>query len=627
MARIEVSGFKVFTGANLHLDRPAVRFTLRVDPRVRRADRIREAVQAALPALAQGAPAELPELFARALMEVLRMDINLCIRNYALEPGDPESFIAVESLDEGVTVDAAETVADWFNALEEARPFDFAAEFTRLQQKFDKTLLGGPTLYSLYEGAVKRGIPVQYLKAENQFQWGYGVKQIRGRSTTVSVDSIKDTEFTMYKDMVAEFLEARGFPTPKGRTFFREEEVVAEAERLGWPVVVKPVAGHKGQGVTTNIRSEAEVRKAFRVALENIEEGGFDGVIVQQQIEGTDHRLLTVKGRFVAALQRIPAYVEGDGRHTIGELIKIENDTPARLDNARSPLCKIKVDDDLVDYLDKQGLAVNSVPGKGQRVTLRRVANISAGGVSINVTEKVHPDNIRLVEDIASNFNVTCMGIDVLARDIARPWTAGDFGIIEINAGPGVFMHLAPALGGSVDVPGAIWAAHFPAPRAERIPLIAGHNLSRKLCNALTARARELKPGLFTGSLTKEGVAFDGRVICNNPRHDENVRILLRHPRLGFAVLSHPAEALRAYGMVHQGADVVVLDGPDAAEAVLQRDLLDDGHLVTVEKGKVTVRRKGAAARNYPFTGAAGKEAALLKALEGLLPGLVGKYD
>jgi cyanophycin synthetase len=627
MARIEVSGFKSFTGANLHLDRPAVRFTLRVDPRVRRADRVREAVLAALPALAQDAPAELPELFARALVEVLRMDINLCVRNYALEPGDPESVLAVESLDERVTVDAAETVADWFNALEEAHPFDFAAEFTRLQQKFDKTLLGGPTLYSLYEGAVKRGIPVQYLKAENQFQWGYGAKQIRGRSTTVSVDGIKDTEFTMFKDMVAEFLEARGFPTPKGCTFYREEEVVAEAERLGWPVVVKPVAGHKGQGVTTNIRSEAEVRKAFRVALESIEEGGFDGVIVQQQIEGTDHRLLAVKGRFVAALQRVPAYVDGDGKHTIGELIKLENDTPARLDNARSPLCKIKVDDDLVDYLDKQGLAVNSVPGKGKRVTLRRVANISAGGVSINVTERIHPANVRLVEDIASNFNVTCMGIDVLARDIARPWTEGDFGIIEINAGPGVFMHLAPALGGSVDVPGAIWEAHFPGPRAERIPLVAGHNLGRKLCNALTALARELKPGLLTGSLTKEGVAFDGRVLCNNPRHDENVRILLRHPRLGFAVLSHPGEALREHGMVHQGADVVVLDGPDAAEAVLQRDLLDDGHLVTVEKGKVTVRRKAGPAKNYAFTGAAGKEAALLKALEALLPALVGKYD
>ena len=627
MARIEVSEFKAFTGANGYLDRPAVRFTLRVDPKVRRADRIREAVLAAFPALAQDAPQDLPELFARTLMEVLRMDINLYIQRYVLEPGEENSVIAVESLEERITVDCAETVADWFNALEEALPFDFAAEFTRLQQKFDKSLLGGPTLYSLYEGALKRGIPIQYLRAENQFQWGYGKKQIRGRSTTVSVDGIKDTEFTMFKDMVADFLEDRGFPTPKGRTLYREEEVVAEAAKFGWPVVVKPVAGHKGHGVTTNIRSEADVRKAFRVALESIEEGGFDGVIVQQQIEGTDHRLLAVKGKFVAALQRVPAYVEGDGKHAIGELIKIENDTPARLDNARSPLCKIKVDDDLIDFLDKQGLAVNSVPKKGQRVYLRRVANISAGGVSINVTGNIHPRNIRLVEDIASNFNVTCMGIDVLARDIARPWTEGDFGIIEINAGPGVFMHLAPALGGSVDVPAAIWAAHFPTPRGERIPIVAGHNLSRKFCNALVEQAREHKPGLYAGTLTKEGVGFNGEILCNNPRHDENVRILLRHPKLEFAVLSHSSAALREHGQVHQGADVVILDGPDAAESVLQRDLLEDGCLVLVEKGKVTVKRKGAAARSVEFTGAAGKEAALLKALEPILKTLVAKYD
>jgi len=334
---------------------------------------------------------------------------------------------------------------------------------------------------------------VLYLPEENQFQWGYGKKQIRGRSTTLHVDGIKDTEFTMFKDMCKEFLLLRGFPTPVGRNCFTKEECVAEAEQLGFPVVVKPVAGHKGQGVVTNIETADGVRSAFDNIIHLSEQEGtaFEGAIAEQQVYGTDHRLLSVAGKFAAALERVPAYVDGDGGRSIEELIEIENDTVARLDNARSPLCKIKIDDDLEEYLALQDKSLQTVPADGERVCLRRVANISQGGVSINVTDKIHPDNVRMVENIAKFLNVTCLGIDVLAKDISRSWTEGDFGIIEINAGPGVFMHLAPAIGESIDVPGKIIRAHFPSPGSERIPIVAGNRLSPTLAADLYQKLRQ----------------------------------------------------------------------------------------------------------------------------------------
>jgi cyanophycin synthetase len=631
MKAFETRVVKVYQGANLYLDRQAFVFDLKVRAREEDVKRLHQEAVQLFPALKGASAKDAAALLARTLVQVLKMDINLHVDRFKVLPEGDLFRIAVDFLDETVTGLCVESVAEWFNAVCEHRAHDFAAEFQWLQQKFDKSMLGGPTLYSLYEAALKRGIPVHYLSEENQFQWGYGRKQIRGRSTTVSVDGIKDTEFTMYKDMVGEFLETRGFPTPKGKTFFREEEVVEEAMKIGWPVVVKPVAGHKGQGVTTNIRSEQEVRRAYKAALDAGEEAADGGIIIQQQIEGTDHRLLTVKGRFVAALQRIPAYVDGNGKDAIGELIAKENDTPARLDNARSPLCKIKIDDDLIDYLDKQNLALNSVPKKGERVFLRRVANISAGGVSINVTDRIHPLNVKLVEDIAVCFNVTCLGVDVLARDISVPWREGDFGIIEINAGPGVFMHLVPAVGKSVDVPGHIMRSHFPKDKSERIPIIAGNALTLDFCGKLLEVGRKARPALTLGSLTEEGIHFNQEYFHKNLRHDENVRILMRHPKLDLAVIRHTAPELKEWGMYHQGADMVILADPKEEEAVLKRDLVPDGYLVTVEPNLVTVERGGEALQKISIGGrgkgaASDAEEALVKAVQPLLPEILDKY-
>lgn len=628
MTSFEISNLRFFSGPNRFLDCRAFAFHLYVGPEARVVAPFLRALSGKLPPLAHASPRNVADLFRLALVAVLRLDLDLFIGKSCLLPAGEEHLIAAEYLDQDTAEDAVYLVRDWFRALQRERVSDFDERFPKLQAAFGKTLYGGPTLYSLLEAAHRRGIPVHYLWEENQFQWGYGRRAVRGRSTTFHTDSIKDTEFTMYKDMVKDFLLMCGFPTPAGRSCMSEEQTLREAEGLGFPVVVKPVAGHKGQGVVTGIEDLDGVRKAFHGIVDTAREHGtpFDGAVVEKHIYGSDHRLLAVNGRFAAALQRVPAYVDGNGRDAIEKLIEAENATEARADTARSPLGKIKVDEDLQDFLKQQGRTLATVPAAGERVYLRRVANLSAGGVSVNVTDRVHPANVKLVEDIAGFFSMTCLGIDVLARDISRPWTEGDFGIIEINAGPGVFMHLCPAIGGSVDVPGAIMEALFARPERSRIPIVAGNCLSTSLCEALRASFEELRPGLGFGALTPDGVLFDGAPFAHNRSHVQNVKILLRWPKLDVAAIHHGEDDITVEGMLHQGADVVVLDEPHAVEETLARDLLPAGVLVRLQGEELTVSRGGAVVERIPCRGAGEREQAIMAALRPLLPELLARY-
>lgn len=629
MRDFEVRKFYSYRDSNYYLDCRSLVFNLWLDPEGRRASFYRDAVIEKFPALEADYPDRVAELFARVVVQIQKMGIDLHIDKYAVSRDGDDHVIAVACLDDRVAEDSARFAASWFKALTLDRSFDFDGGFEALQKDFDKTYFGGPTLYSLIEAGLKRRIPVLFLDEEHEFMWGYGKKQVRGRSTTFHRDSIKDTEFTTYKDMVKDLLLLCGFPTPSGKNCFTEKEAVAEAERQGYPVVVKPLAGHKGQGVTTGIESQGAVCSAFQRIVKGAAAEGvsFDGALVEKQIYGTDHRLLAVNGKFAAALERVPAYVDGDGKETIRTLIERENGTVARLDNARSPLCKIKIDDDLEEFLSLQELTVDSVPAEGERIFLRRVANISAGGVSINVTDKAHPDNVHLVEDIAKYLEITCLGIDVLAEDISKSWREGGFGIVEINAGPGVFMHLAPAIGEPVDVPGIVMRAHFPGEGHERIPIVAGNKMSQGFADSVLEMARAIKPGIEFGSVTDEGVFFNGRYLFKNKHHDDNIKIVLRNPKLDMALFNHRTDDIFDYGMFHQGADLVILHDPKPAEEVLKRDLLPDGYLVELTGKELKVTRGDEVIETAKAESEDDSDKVILRAVEGLMKEIVSRYE
>ncbi|MBT3208173.1 MAG: ATP-grasp domain-containing protein [Bacteroidetes bacterium] len=579
--------FYSYTGPNYYIDKPSMVFNLYLDPEGPSVEFYKDRILEKFPELEENYPDRVADLFAMAIMLVSKMGMNLYIDKYNISRDEDEWIIAFENLDEYLSKDIIFVVQDWFRAMNENNEeYDFDAEFLQLKDEFDKTVLGGPTIYSLIEGGIKRGINVHFLYEENQFQWGYGKKQLRGRSTIFHTDGIKDTEFTSYKDMVGEWLEQFGFPTPKGLNCFEVEEAIEVAEELAYPVVVKPVAGHKGQGVTTGVSSPEEVKKAFQNILNLAEEEGitFEGTLVQQQIYGYDHRILCIGGKYAATLKRIPAFIVGNGTDTIKELIRVENEKEVRIDNARSPLAKIHIDDDLIDYLTIQNKTIDTIPEEGEEIVLRRVANISAGGVSINVTDEINQKNIEMVENIAKYLNVTALGIDVLAADITKPWTDGDFGIIEINAGPGVFMHLAPAEGGTIDVPGIIMEHHFGKEEGGgRIPIVAGNNISDELINKIYTKLTDFKADIELASLRKDGIYFNNTFVNMSVRHDENVKMIMRNPLLDFAVLNHSKENIHDFGIWHQGLDVAILNHANYAEYILMRDLLPGGILIEIK--------------------------------------------
>jgi len=629
----KVSKFQAYTGPNFYLDRAALVFNIFISPVGDSVEFFKEQISKVFPKANEWETPYVVDLFCKVLLETMKMDIDLFVNKYSISTDGDEYVIGIEYFDKKIAKEAVYLVSDWFYAISnDDKDFDFSSQWIAMQAKFDKTLFGGPTIYSLIEAGLKRDIPVVYLYEENEFMWGYGKKQLRGRSTTFHNDGIKDTEFTMFKDMVGDFLVKCGFPTPQGTNCYTEKEILDAVHKLTFPIVVKPVAGHKGQGVTTGIESDEQALEAFHKIVNAAQEEGvnFEGALVQQQIYGTDHRLLAVGGKFVAALERVPAYVDGDGANTIEKLIEEENKKIIRLDNARSPLCKIKMDDNLVEYLKLQGLTLNDVPKAGERITLRRVANISAGGVSINVTEKIHPLNVKMVEDIASYFNVRCMGIDVLAQDISKPWTEGNFGIIEINAGPGVFMHLAPAYGGSIDVPGKIILSHFKRPENGRIPIIAANFVTQEFANLLNAKLHEINSKIFFTSLTRKGVYFNGEYFYNNPNHDANVENMLRHPKADFALIMHEANDIYDFGTVHQGADLVILDEPRyAEEKTLLSQLFPGGHVVWVEGNQIYLKNNGDVLNSTAFdeNNSEDKEQKMLSLIEPLLPELINKYE
>lgn len=625
-----VTKFYAYTGPNYYLDRKGLVFNIFIAPEGETVDFFKTEIIKQILSIEHAETPFVIDLFAKVLIHTLKMDIDLFINHYSIGHDGDEYVVAVEYLDKYIAEDAVCLVSDWFRAIQGGKKFNFAAEFIKLQANFDKTIFGGPTIYSLVEAGLKAEIPVFYLFEENEFQWGYGKKQLRGRSTTFSTDGIKDTEFTMFKDLVGDFLMMCGFPTPTGTNCFTEEDALKEALKLGFPVVVKPVAGHKGQGVTTGIESEEEVRKAFNKIVESAKAEGviFEGALVQQQVYGTDHRLLSIDGKFVAALERVPAYVDGDGENTIEKLIAIENNLEIRLDNARSPLCKIKTDDNLIDFLKLQNISLDYIPKQDEKIVLRRVANISAGGVSINVTANLHPDNVQLVEDIASYFNVKCLGIDVLAADISKSWRDGNFGIIEINAGPGVFMHLAPAYGGSINVPEKIMNSHFIKPNYGRIPIIATNKISETLISRINDKLHEIKKDLFFGYLNEKGVHFNGRYFYNNDEHDQNVKIILRNPKVEFALFTHTKDDIYDFGILHKGADISIADDAEFAEAkVLKEQVLPDGLFIDVINNEINIWENNQILLTEIFETPENKDDIIMRFLEDRLSSLVYKYE
>jgi cyanophycin synthetase len=545
------------------------------------------------PQLRQQAVESYAALFAHTVVEVGKLDMDLHLHQYELQPSRKSVKIAVEALHEATSYGVAYAVWDWLEAITQERPYDLEATIEQLQRRFRRSVYGGPTVYALLRSAHQKQIPAFYLPDEGLMQYGYGRNQVRGIATTFHTDSHLDSDFTTRKDDCKAFLASLGFPVPQGDIVSTVKEALRVVDRIGYPVAVKPVTGHKGNGVTADVRTDQDLEFAFERAVQAHAPEQPIAVIVEQSISGSDYRMLCVNGRFVAAMERRPAAVVGDGISTIAELIEQENRRPERRDTPTSPLGKIICDQAMERYLEEQHLALDSLLERDQKVYLRKVANLSAGGMSINATGIVHPDNIVLVQDIAQHFQLVCLGIDVLTPNIAESWRTGSLGIVEINASPGIYMHLKPAQGESVDVTVPILETFFASGAASRIPIISFNYLPIDDLQELIDQILLKYPHWTIGAICRDGLFINrSRKQLAGP-YNTKVQNLLRHPKLDLLIAEYRESVIEQEGLFYDASNLVVLDDPTEIELTLARNSLEDAPVLTKTKDTISVRRQG----------------------------------
>ncbi|MBE9105784.1 acetate--CoA ligase family protein [Nostoc cf. edaphicum LEGE 07299] len=532
-------------------------------------------------------------LFAQVVSETGKLDMDLHLNRWSVKPYPNLTRISIQSLHERTTREVIYFVWDWFEAITQDEDFAFDEQMVKLQDRFRASIYGGPTVYALLRTAYQKGIPAFYLWEEGLMQYGLGKKHVRGVATTFNCDSHLDSEFTTRKDDCKAFLKTLGFPVPEGSIVFSEKEALAAAREIGYPVAVKPVVGHKGIGVTADVQDSKELISAYNRSLAAIPENQQTRIIVEKSITGSDFRLLCVNGRFVAATERRPASVVGDGYLTLAELIRQENRKPARLDTPTSPMSKIQIDEAMELYLDEQRLSLDSVIEKGRTVYLRKVANLSAGGMSIDATPTVHDDNIILAQDIAQHFQLTCLGIDVITKSLAESWKSSNFAILEINAAPGVLMHLKPSVGESVDVPSHILETFFESGTDARIPIITFNKISVEELQATIDHILLQHPNWIIGAVCRDGVFVNRSKKVSSKDYNSNVQTLLRHPKLDLLIAEYPEEILEEQGIFYQNSNIVVLDNPTETEMILVRNVFDSSTVVIRKGNDISIRRKG----------------------------------
>lgn len=448
----------------------------------------------------------------------------------------------------------------------------------------------GPSTASIIAEAQKRNIPILRIGDNSLLQLGYGAKQKRVQATITGNTSCIGVDIACDKSLTKELLGNAGIPVPCGGIALQQDEAVAIAKRIGFPVVVKPYNGNQGKGVTLSIKSEEEVRKAFEVAKNYSTD-----IIVERYIFGKHYRVLVVNQQVIAVAQRIPANVVGDGVHSVEKLIEMENNNPLRGEEHEKPLTKIKVEPVVLMYLTRQGITLQTVPKKGEQVFLRENANLSTGGIAIDVTDQVNKENIPLFLRVAKLIGLDIAGIDIVVKDIALPFVESGGAIIEVNAAPGIRMHHFPSVGKPRNVAGAIVDYLFPEGNG-RIPIIAVTGTNGKTTTTRLL-SHILQQKYVVGMTTTDGIYInDECILAGDNTGPVSSKAVLQNPDVEAAVLETARGGIIRGGLTYDWCDVGIvtnitddhlgLDGiMDLEDLAYVKSLVPE----TVKKGGTTV--------------------------------------
>ncbi|MCZ2405814.1 MAG: cyanophycin synthetase [Burkholderiales bacterium] len=474
------------------------------------------------------------------------------------------------------------------------QPFDVQAAVARVRTEVDDQYLG-PSTACIVTAATDRGIPHIRLNDGNLVQLGYGAAQRRIWTAESEFTSAIAEGIASDKDLTKSLLKACGVPIPEGQIVHSPEEAWEAAQDIGLPVVVKPSDGNHGRGVTLDLRKEEDIKAAYHVAYPE----GSD-VMVERFIPGSEHRLLVVAGRVVAAARGEVVSITGNGRDTVRALIDSQlNSDPRRGYEEEYPLEIIDVATDAKVQLEikRQDLTPDSVPEHGRQVVVQR-----NGNVAVDCTDEVHPEVAYIAQLAAKVVGLDIAGIDLVAQDIARPLHAQGGAIVEVNAGPGLLMHLKPAIGAPRPVGQAIAEHLFPADEASeggagRIPLVgvAGTRGTSTIARVVAWLLH--LGGRHTGVACREGLFLDRRrVDTKDSAHWEAAHRLLMNQMVQAAVIENDASTILRDGLAYDRCQVGVVTDMDGKEALAAFDVHEQEQMFKVLRTQVDVVLPGGAA-------------------------------
>ena len=429
--------------------------------------------------------------------------------------------------------------------------FDLRAALKALRYVHRRKALG-PTTLSLAQEAERRGIPVLRLDDQSLVQLGTGRHQKRIRASITSLTSQIATDAAGDKDLTKTLLSAAGLPVPRGDVARKAEDAVRAAERIGYPVVVKPLDGNHGRGVSIDLTTPEEVTRAFEEAVRHSRR-----VIVESHFKGKDHRILVVNGEVVAVAERVPAHVIGDGERSIEALVEEVNRDPRRGEGHENVMTRIKINDHARGILAKAGLNPQSVPALGETVHLSDTANLSTGGTAVDRTDDIHPDNAQIARRAARAIGLDVAGIDFIAPDIARSVRETGGGIIEVNAAPGFRMHLQPSEGRPRNVARHVIDMLFPRGAPTQIPILAITGTNGKSTTARMVGHILRAHGLNVGLTSTTGIYVnDDRVVEADASGPWSARVVLRDPSVDVAVLETARGGILREGLGFSECDI-----------------------------------------------------------------------
>ncbi|HEV2072522.1 MAG TPA: cyanophycin synthetase [Thermomicrobiales bacterium] len=436
--------------------------------------------------------------------------------------------------------------------------FDFVHEHEEKVIKLAERFAYGPSTGAIVHEAHRRGIPVLRLDSRRSLvQLGHGKYQRRIWATVTSETANIAVQVASNKELTNRLLHEIGIPVPRSQIVQSADQAVSAAARLGYPVVIKPLDGNHGRGVFVNLSDEGEVREFYDSAQAESRSGQ---IIVETFIPGKDYRILVVNNEVVAAAERVPAHVIGDGEHTVQELIALANQDPRRGVGHEKILTRITVDSQTMEVLERDGRTLETVAQDGEFVQLKLTGNMSTGGTSIDRTDDIHIDNIEIARQAAMVVGLDIAGIDLITQDISRSVREYGGGICEVNAGPGFRMHTHPTEGHPRHVGRAVVDMMFPQGEPTRVPIVAVTGTNGKTTTSRMIAHIMKTSGKTVGLTTTDGINIDGtQIMAGDMSGPTSARMVLKNPTIDYAVLETARGGILRSGLGYDRCNIGVV--------------------------------------------------------------------